>query len=133
MQGLSLKIFSDDLGDVSVAAVLNTRAFRGECSYPYPPEEFEDLPERFSIFPIAADRVVDGLWCDGCIYISIQPENSVGDLRVKVELNEFSSDWNKCQSQFIVNYGDLDRFRDEVSRAIASGAGEAELTSALSD
>lgn len=113
---------------MSLAASLDTGEFRAHCHYWCPPDEFADLAAALRTFPIRKESPIDERWYDGCIGLRIEPLDSVGHLSVSVALQEFSSDWNKCQSQFHVTYSDVDRFREQLERVLADGAGEATLS-----
>lgn len=130
MNTFSLSFEIDDDGDSRLVAALNTGDFKGTCSYWCPPSEFANLVAALKIYPIVADNPIDERWYDGCVALRIEPTNSVGGLSVQVALQDFDSDWNKCQSQFYATYGDLDRFREQLEAVIASGLGEAILSAA---
>lgn len=48
---------------------------------------------------------------------------------MRVSLQEYSSDWNKCQSKFHSSYDELGSFRIQLEGVIASGVGDAILSS----
>ena len=119
--------FADD-GEPRLVAALDTGDFKGTCSYWCPPSEFDNLLTALETYPITAANPIDERWYDGCVALRIEPINSVGALSVQVALQDFDSDWNKCQSQFHATYGDLDRFREQLEAVVTSGSGEAVLS-----
>lgn len=129
MNKFSLSFAVDDYGDPNLIATLDTGEFKGRCFYCCPPTEFNDLAAALKRYPIAQDEPIDGRWYDGCIALRIEPINSVGHLSVLVSLQDFSSDWNKCQSQFHSTYGELDSFRIQLEGVIDRGVGDATLSS----
>ncbi len=129
MNTFSLSFAADDDGDPKLTAMLDTGEFKGRCFYWCPPTEFAGLVPALKQYPIARDNPIDERWYDGCIALRIQPINSLGLLSVRVSLQEYSSDWNRCQSQFHSSYGELDSFRIQLEGVIASGVGDAILSS----
>lgn len=129
MNTFSLSFAADDDGDPKLIATLDTGEFKGRCFYWCPPTEFADLVFALKQYPIARDNPIDERWYNGCIALRIEPINSVGLLSVRVSLQEYSSDWNRCQSQFHSTYGELDSFRIQLEGVIDSGVGDATLTS----
>ena len=129
MNTFSLSFVGDDDGESELIASLDTGEFKGRCFYWCPPTEFVDLVSALKRCPITRENPVDERWYDGCFALRIEPIDSVGHLSVRVSLQDYGSDWNRCQSQFCVSYGDLDRFREQLEAVIASGAGDAVLSS----
>ncbi|WP_411340526.1 hypothetical protein V6U71_00705 [Sphingopyxis sp. J-6] len=130
MNTFSLSFAVDDDGESRLVASLDTGDFKGTCFYWCPPDEFANLVAALKVYPIAAENPIDGCWYGGCIALRIEPINSVGALSVQVALQDFGNDWNRCQSQFHARYGDLDRFREQLEAAVASGLGDAVLSAA---
>lgn len=128
MAFLSLSFDRDDT-EVMLTALLDTGEFRGRCCYWCYPDEFTDLVAALSRYPLETGDPIDGQWYDGCISLRVQPIDTLGHLSVQVGLKEFGSHWNQCQSQFRANYADVDRFREQLERVIADGAGEAVFSS----
>jgi hypothetical protein len=129
MNAFSLSFSIDDDGDAKLLASLDTGDFKSRCFYWCPPTEFADLVAALTTYPITSENPIDERWYDGCIALRIEPINSVGRLSVRVSLQDYSSDWNGCQSGFHASYGDLDSFRQQLEAVIASGAGDAVLSS----
>ncbi|HSI18817.1 MAG TPA: hypothetical protein VK980_13680 [Sphingomonas sp.] len=129
MAHFSLNFVEDDYGEASLIATLDTGEFKGQCRYWCPPREFDDLLVALRTFPITMERPLDMLWYDDCIELRIEPLDSVGHLRVSAALRDFRSDWNRCQSQFHTTYGGLDRMREQLQKVLATGLGEAILSS----
>lgn len=129
MNTFSLSFAADDDGEPNLIAILDTGEFKGQCFYRCPPTEFADLVPALKKYPIARDHPIDERLYDGCIALRIEPINSVGLLSVQVSLQEYSSDWNKCQSQFHSSYGELSSFCVQLEGVIASGVGDAILSS----
>lgn len=129
MNTFSLSFSVDDDGDPKLIASLDTGEFKGRCFYWCPPTEFADLVSALKTYPIARENPIDERWYDGCVALRIEPINSVGLLSVRVSLQDYGSDWNRCQSQFHASYGDLDSFREQLEAVVASGAGDAVLSS----
>jgi hypothetical protein len=130
MHTFSLSFEADYDGDSKLIATIDTGDFKGRCSYWCPPTEFADLVAALRRYPIARDDPIDERWYGGCISLRIEPINSIGHLSVRVSLQEFSGDWNKCQSQFHATYGELDSFRIQLEDVIDRGVGYATLSSA---
>jgi hypothetical protein len=127
MAHFSLNFVNDDDGDTSLIASFDTGDFKGQCRYWCSPHEFENLRAALRTFPIPKESPLDMLWHDDCIALRIEPMDSVGHLSVKAALRDFDSDWNRCQSQFHTSYGEVDRFREQLGKAIDAGYGEAVL------
>lgn len=129
MKTFSLSFAVDDGGDPKLTAMLDIGDFKGECFYWCSPTEFADLAPALKQYPIARDNPIDGHWYDGCIALRIEPINSLGHLSMRVSLEEYNSDWNRCQSQFHSSNGELSSFCFQPEGVIASGVGEAILLS----
>jgi hypothetical protein len=127
MAHFSLNFVCDDDEEASLFVSLDTGDFKGQGHYWCPPREFENLRAALRTYPIPKERPLAMLWYGGCIELHVEPIDSIGHLAVSVAVREFSSDWNRCQSRFHTTYGELDRFREQLDRAIDEGCGEAVL------
>ena len=129
MSAFSLSFAVDDDGESTLIASLDTGAFKGRCFYRCPPSEFADLVTALKAYPVTRENPIDQRWYDGCLVLRIEPINSVGRLSVRALLQDYSSEWHRCQSQFYASYGDLDSFREQLEAVVARGAGDAVLSS----
>ncbi|MDF7774571.1 hypothetical protein P1X14_04875 [Sphingomonas sp. AOB5] len=127
MAHFSLDFEPDGDDEASLFASFDTGDFKARCHYWCPPREFEDLSIALRAFPIRKDAPLDMQWCWNCISLRIEPIDSFGHLAVRVSLREFDGNWNSCQSQFLTSYGEIDRFREQLDKAIDAGHGKAEL------
>jgi hypothetical protein len=147
MHALSLTYKPEDDWHGELFAVVESGEFRGCGSAWFSTEQLRAFHRATGTYPLtlSAEPKLEGGYYDETgmalkqCHLSIQltPHDPLGAVRVTVSVSTQAScddDRELRQSltaRFLVNYGDIDRFRVDLAAMLESAAGEAVLTGAL--
>jgi hypothetical protein len=123
---------TDDFGRLEVE--VRTNKFSGKGGFWVQWQDVKELGERLSAYPIPPDAPLAASWGynmhegdDLIVGIQIAPENSTGDLRVRVDLADEHEQSQRLRTSFITTYPDLEAFQIGIAALMERRSDEATL------
>ncbi|MFC3644157.1 hypothetical protein [Aquibium oceanicum] len=132
MSQLVLRYFASDDGCLDVAVISDK--FSGHGGFWIHDQDVRVFGEELSTYPIRPEAPLTVAWgyemLEGenlVVGVEIVPENSRGDLRVRVELADYTERSERVRTSFQTTYAELDRFRTAIAALMDRMAEEAIL------
>lgn len=123
---------TDDFGWLDVA--VTSASFSGQGGFWVQWQDVKEFGEKLSTYPIKPEAPLAASWGyemqegeDLVVSVEIAPANQRGDLRVKVELADYTERSERLRTSFVTNYPDLDAFRLALAELMDRKAEEAVL------
>jgi len=124
---------ADDFGWLDVAVA--TDKFSGRGGFWVQWQDVREFGEKLVAYPIEPDAPVSAAWGyemlegdDLVVGLEIAPANATGDLRVQVELADYTEKSERVRTSFVTNYPDLEQFRKAIASLMDRKADEAILS-----
>ena len=124
---------ADDFGWLDVA--VTTAKFAGRGGFWVQWQDVREFGEKLSTYPIMPDAPLTASWGyemqegdDLIVSVEIAPANATGDLRVRVELADYTEQSERIKTSFVTNYPDLEQFRAAIASLMDRKADEAVLS-----
>ena len=123
----------DDFGWLEMEVA--TDAFSGRSGFWVQWQDVKEFGESLSTYPLNPDAPIRDSWGyemqegnDLMLSVEIAPDNPRGDLRVRVELADYSEPAERLRTSFVTNYPDLESFRIGIANLMDRQSDEAVLT-----
>lgn len=124
MACMSQLVFRYDFatGDGWLDVAVISDKFSGHGGFWIHDQDVRAFGEELSTYPIRTEAPLTVAWGyemlegdDLIVGVEIVPENSRGDLRVRVELADYMEKSARVRTSFLTTYAELDRFRTAIA------------------
>lgn len=124
---------ADDFGWLDIA--VTTEKFSGRGGFWVQWQDVREFGEKLSTYPIKPDAPLSAAWGYGMqeghdlvVSVEIAPANATGDLRVRVELADYTEQSERVRASFVTNYPDLEQFGIAIASLMDRKSDEAVLS-----